>query len=110
MSLFDNFEFIFNYEEYSLHMENQKKKENLTGTIVDYMTEEQLQNIKNNKNFDLSEYDPTPQNIKIHFEKVNKIYSKLIKEHPNDVLLKELSFEENLKYKYFTNWYERYEY
>ena len=103
---------VFNYKEYLEFMESKKVRhgDERTNTLLDFVTEEQraidkTKGILNN----LSIYDPTPKEIKEHFNFVNKTIRILREKYPNDEYLYSLDNDEKMQIeKCSTDWYKRY--
>ena len=103
---------VFNYKEYLEFMESKKVRhgDERTNTLLDFVTEEQraidkTKGILNN----LSIYDPTPKEIKEHFNFVNKTIRILREKYPNDEYLYSLDNDENMLVEFCsTDWYKRY--
>ena len=103
---------VFNYKEYLEFMESKKVRHGAerTNTLLDFVTEEQraidkTKGILNN----LSIYDPTPKEIKEHFNFVNKTIRILREKYPNDEYLYSLDNDENMLVEFCsTDWYKRY--
>ena len=103
---------VFNYKEYVKFMESKKVRHEAerTNTLLDFVTEEQraidkTKGILNN----LSIYDPTPKEIKEHFNFVNKTIRILREKYPNDEYLYSLDNDENMLVQFCsTDWYKRY--
>ncbi len=103
---------VFNYKEYLEFMESKKVRHEheRTNTLLDFVTEEQraidkTKGILNN----LSIYDPTPKEIKEHFNFVNKTIRILREKYPNDEYLYSLDNDENMLVEFCsTDWYKRY--
>ena len=103
---------VFNYKEYLEFMESKKVRhgDERTNTLLDFVTEEQraidkTKGILNN----LSIYDPTPKEIKEHFNFVNKTIRILREKYPNDEYLYSLVNDEKMQIeKCSTDWYKKY--
>ena len=102
---------VFNYKEYLEFMESKKVRhgDERTNTLLDFVTEEQ-QRADNEKSIeDISSYDPTPKEIKEHFNFVNKTLRVLREKYPNDEYLYSLDNDENMLVEFCsTDWYKRY--
>lgn len=102
---------LFDYEEYQRQMENSKVRigSERTNTMLDFVTVEQREKDKLKGINDLSEYDPTPLEIKEHFIFINRIIKDLVKKNPDDVFLQSLMQEEGMQPVFASyNWYENY--
>ena len=103
---------VFNYKEYLEFMESKKVRhgDERTNTLLDFVTEEQraidkTKGILNN----LSIYDPTPKEIKEHFNFVNKTIRILREKYPKDDYLYSLDNDENMLVEFCsTDWYKKY--
>ena len=102
---------VFNYKEYLEFMESKKVRhgDERTNTLLDFVTEEQ-QRADNEKSIeDISSYDPTPKEIKEHFNFVNKTLRVLREKYPNDEYLYSLANVEKMQIeKCSTDWYKKY--
>lgn len=104
---------IFDYEEYSNFMESKKVRHGAdrTNTLLDFVSEEQYKKDKENGivGNDISMYDPTPKDIKEHFNFIIKIFRELREKYPNDKYLDDLANKEEKQIeKFSTNWYVKY--
>lgn len=99
---------LFNYEEHLKFMESKKVRHGMerTNTLLDYITKKEVDWILKNKNYDLSSFDPTPENLKNHFDFISNIYNLLLNIYPKDEFL--ISLEDNIKIKYSYDWYKMY--
>ena len=102
---------VCNYKEYLEFMESKKVRHGAerTNTLLDFVTEEQ-QRADNEKSIeDISSYDPTPKEIKEHFNFVNKTLRVLREKYPNDEYLYSLANDEKMQIeKCSTDWYKKY--
>lgn len=102
---------VFNYKEYLDYMESKKVRvgKEKTYTLLDFVTEEQRLQDKDNGIFDLSKYDPTPKEIQEHFNFVDRIIKELREQNPNDDFLNSLVNNESMQtIRVSYNWYTHY--
>ncbi len=103
---------VFDYKKYLEFMESKKVRhgKDRTYTLLDFVTEEQRKidrekGILNN----LTIYDPTPKNIKEHFNFVNKLIRDLREQYPNDKYLYSLDNKEEMQIEFCSfDWYKKY--
>lgn len=101
------FEKIYCHESY-LEFLKSKKVRDAQGTLLEYATDEQLEEIKRKNIKDISFLNPTPLHIKNHQQFVMDVYKTLKDQKPNDDFLDELVREENQSVFFSYGWYEKY--
>ena len=100
---------VFNYKEYLNFMNSKLIKNPRTFTMLDYMTDSQVEEARIKGIRDLSIYDPTPEDIKKHSDYSINLYLNLKDSHKEDELIKILGTEEvGTILIASTNWYERF--
>lgn len=101
---------VYNYKEVQKELLSKKVRtgNDETFTPVDYITDEQLEEINRQGITNLTPYIPLPEHVRKHDGFVNKIFEELISKYPNDEFLQFLDKEENLETLYSYSWYEKY--
>lgn len=84
------------------------KRKLITGTLLDYVNDDEVEKIKQEKNYDLGIYEPTPKFILEHIQFTTKVLHALLEKYPNDEYLRNLKTESMFIERISTNWYERY--
>lgn len=104
-----NLVYLYNPEIYKNNIKTSIKRIELTGTLIDFMSDEDIKKVKETKEYNLEKFQPFKEDIMEHFKFIQKLFNRLIKEFPEDDFLQSLTKEENQEIKYFTNWYIEYE-
>ncbi len=98
---------VFNYKEYSDYMENRLVRVPRTYTVMDFMTDEEINDSKQRNITDLSIYDPTPVYVQKHLDFSFNLYLTLKDKYKNNALFNLLNKEEiGTILISSTNWYE----
>lgn len=104
-----NLEEVFNHDEYIKYMESKIVRDPRTGTLLDFITEEQEKSLKEQSISDLSIFDPTPKEIQEHMDFTHNVYIELNEKLPSDDFIKFIGeSEEGCIVMVSTNWYEKY--
>ncbi len=101
-------EYLFDLDKLQAYLDTKVVRNPRTNTPLDYITDEQLEELNKKNEHNLEKYVPVPEDIKNIIDFAISSYNKLSKKYPNDKYLKFLAKEENYKEKITTNWYERY--
>jgi hypothetical protein len=104
-----NLKEVFDYEKYLDYMNSKIVKNPRTFTMLDYMSDADVEEARIKRIRDLSIYDPTPEHIKKHLDYSINLYLNLKDSHKEDGLIKILGTEEvGTILIASTNWYERF--
>lgn len=84
------------------------KTRTITGTLLDYASDNEIKNLKKEKKYNLGIYEPTPKLVINHIKFTTKVLHTLLKKYPDDQYLSSLKTEPMFNERVSTNWYERY--
>ncbi|QDF29926.1 hypothetical protein AANAER_2470 [Halarcobacter anaerophilus] len=101
---------IYNYKKVmnELHSKKVRTGSEETFTPIDYISDDNLKELRTKGITNFEPYIPLPSEIEKHNNFVQKIHDELIEKYPNDEFLKSLDKEENLEIFYSYDWYEKY--
>lgn len=105
-----NLKEVFNHDAYVEYMDSKVVRNPRTGTLLDFITEEQQRDLNAQGIEDLSAFDPTPVDIQEHMNFAMNIFLDLYKTSPDEFLKFLGNTEEGSIVLCSTNWYERYNY
>jgi len=106
-----NLKEVFNHDEYLEYLNSKAVRSPRTGTILDFISKEQEENLRKQKNVDLKSFDPTPQYIREHINFAFNAFYEVCQKNESDELLEFLQNNEAGKTALIsTNWYEKYNY
>lgn len=84
------------------------KTRTITGTLLDYASDNEIKNLKKEKKYNLGIYEPTPKLVINHIKFTTKVLHTLLKKYPDDQYLSSLKTEPMFNERVSTNCYERY--